>query len=336
MGQVYLVKDKDDEKVIIKVLRPGVEKRAEAEFTLLRSLTEDEGVLKFISELEESFLEEADFNTERENIRNGQFYHGQMKGKLKVIQVLEGYKESQKVLFISCAEGQSIEKFNANYNGQKIEALKEFLYVWAQEAIFGHRIFHADLHPGNIFFHVNEDDYSFFGSGNDFVMTLIDFGSIGSFTLKEAKSLFKIMAGLSQCNKSLVMKGLVEIADWKEGVEESTLEQLVEEVFSADLLDSEKSKLLFDKALELGILLPKSFIQFYRGEAFLEKQLVELYEKEYGPEEGKAEAELAIANVFQSVFKWSIFWDLCLTNSGDQNNDQCFVDNDVILSLLGY
>lgn len=326
MAQVYLLRNWCGTKIIIKVQRPGIQKKAEEEFRLLRSLSQDESILNFISGLEESFAEEVDFQRERDNLRNGQFYQNKMKGKLHVISELEEYKSTSKVLFLSCAKGKSIAKFGIDASKQKRDALEAFLYVWLQEAIFGSRIFHADLHPGNIFFHINKHKPS------DYRMTLIDFGSIGRFTLPEAKSLLKIMIGINFKNQRMVVEGLKSVADWKEGVDEADLERLVKEVLTSDISPFGKSKAIFNRSIEEGILLPKSFVQFYRGESFIEKQIFELYEKDFGKMHGEREAQKAISKIFKSVFRWNILWDLCL--QAGQDTCTSFVDNDFIFSFF--
>ena len=325
MGQVYLVKNKKQEKVIIKVQRPGVLKKAEAEFTLLRRLSTDASVLNFIDELAAGFDEEADFQQERANLLMGKVYDGKMKKKLTVIHEVPDYKSTGKVLFLNCAEGKSIEKHGDEANDIKKKALQEFLYVWVQEALFGSHVFHADLHPGNIFLDIDEDD--------NYLMTLIDFGSIGSFSQDEARALFKVLVGIAQNKPVLALAGFRSVASWKGGVDEEFLLNLIKEVLATDINPFYKAGHMFDKAIENGILLPKSIIQFYRGESFIEKQLMEIYQSEHGKEEGTKRAEEAITGIFRSAFKWNIFWDVCRNAVGA---DECdlILDSDVYSNLF--
>lgn len=330
IGQVYLLKNKVGDKVIVKVQRPGVLAKSAAEFRLLRSLTKDSAVLKFIDDLEEALLEELNFLNERDNIHKSEFYMGKMNGQLLINEEIPEYKSTEKVLFLSCADGQSIDKWGPEWNEVKKELLKQLLYVWIHEAIFGSHIFHADLHPGNIFLDINEE----YETSS---LTLIDFGSIGEFTPEEAKALFRVLMGITYKNVDLTYDGLSRLAKWKDGVSQEDILKLVEEHTLAKVPEFEAATHLFDKCMELGILLPKSVVQFYRGHSFLEKQIRDLYLQDYeDEEEGLAASRTAITSIFKSVFRWDLAYDLWFTASGVQNNDQALLDNDMLKMILKF
>ncbi len=269
-------------------------------------------------------MEESDFLKELANLRAGQFYNGKINGKLKVIHDLPEYKSTSKVLFLSLAEGKSIEALGLEENARKLSALRELLKVWTREAIFGHRLFHADLHPGNIFFDMKSDE------ADADTITLLDFGSIGRFTLEEAKALFKITLGLSSSLENLVLDGLDSVANWKDGVERSQVVDLVTTLARSDASVSKKLKELLDRGVELGILLPKQFLQFYRGQAFLENQISEIYQMELGNDAGFEKSQEEFTLLYRTVFKWDIIWDVCLSACAVNDNCTCFVDNTVL------
>lgn len=329
IGQVYLLHKRNGTKVIVKVQRPGVAKKAEEEFTLLRSLTGDELVLKFVADLEDSLKDELNFETERANLRAGKIYAGQMNGQLHVIEELPEYKSTSKVLFLSCAKGKSFEKYGPEVNYTKVSALKELLYVWVHEALFGARIFHADLHPGNMFLELGRE----YEDGDfEFVLTLIDFGSIGSFTVEEAKGLFLILVGLSYQKNQVIFDGLKGIAKWKADVTEDQIHELIQDVLTEDIAIAYRAKTLFDRSIELGILLPRSVLQFYRGEAFIEKQIMDVYQSIFVDEKEAREAsDNAISEVFTSVFRW----DVCSNLLGDSEcTIDSFFDRDCFCAIL--
>jgi predicted unusual protein kinase regulating ubiquinone biosynthesis (AarF/ABC1/UbiB family) len=331
VGQVYLTQDLSGQKVIIKVQRPGIDKKAEGEFKLLRSLTEDESVLKFIKDLEEALAEELDFLIEVENIHKGSVYEGKMGGRLQINRELSSLKSTSKVLFLTCAKGQSIQKFGPEFYKSKKEALSELLYVWVREAIFGEeRVFHADLHPGNVFFDVDKN------SPSNYTLTLIDFGSVGQFTLQEAKSLFKIVFGIAFGKSRLIENGMRGAMTWKEDVREEDIKTLIHSYTASDTPGFNQAKELFDKAIKLGVLLPKSFIQFYRGQSFLEKQLMEVYKEspECKGQSQCAKASEDIAAIYKKVFKWNIAYDLWMQAGGCRDHATACMDNDVLFAFL--
>jgi predicted unusual protein kinase regulating ubiquinone biosynthesis (AarF/ABC1/UbiB family) len=327
MGQVYLVKNKKNEKVIVKVQRPNLQQKAEGEFALLRKLTQSDTVLRFIEELKEALDEELDFANEIENIKEAEFYHGQMNGKLNTIGVVTKYKSTSKVLFLTCADGKNIDKFSEDSDEVKEKALTELLRVWVREAIFGVRVFHADLHPGNIFLDVEPEN------GDEYSMTLLDFGSMGRFNQDEAKSLVKIMLGLSFSIRSLVREGINAVAT--EELSADLVDKLIKEVFENDIEQDERAEFLFNHGIEMGLALPKSFIQFYRGQAFLEKQIKEIFERVHGEEDGEALAKEHIANVYKSVFKWDILSDIWGT-ACQIHDEECpaYIDSSVIKAFF--
>ena len=71
----------------------------------------------------------------------------------------------------------------ANLLATEGEAIYELIQVWFREAIFESGFFHGDLHSGNVFLDIDEEDAAFERrfSGNHLV-TLIDFGNAGRFT----------------------------------------------------------------------------------------------------------------------------------------------------------
>ncbi len=331
VGQVYLVEDLKGQKVIIKVQRPGIDKKAEGEFAVLRNLTEDQSILKFIKDLEEALTEELNFLTELENIHKGSFYDGQIKGHLKINREVSELKSTSKVLFLNCAKGSSIQNFGPEFYKIKKEALSQLLYVWVREAIFGKHVFHADLHPGNVFLDADTKNPT------KYTLTLIDFGSVGEFSLEEAKSLFKIILGISFGNARLIGDGLKGAMTWKEGVRKEDVNALIHSYSASKIPGLNQAKELFDRAIKLGVLLPKSFIQFYRGQAFLERQLMEVYKEapECKGQEQCSKASDDITNIYKKVFRWNVLEDLWYTQGGLKDNDTAFVDNEVFFAILG-
>lgn len=337
IGQVYLAHDKSDNKVIIKVQRPGVVQKAADEFKLLKELTQDVGALKFIHDLEEALADELNFMNELRNIQKSMFYEGGLSKNLYINKEMPGFKSTSKVLFLTCAQGKSIEKFGAEYQSLKRQVLSDFLYLWVREAIFGSHIFHADLHPGNVFLDVDEKNKS------KYALTLIDFGSVGEFTQKEAKSLFKIILGISFNNMKMIMDGLNGSVTWKEGITEEDIKNLLAEYKDSKTPGIHQAKELFDKSMKLGLLLPKSFVQFYRGQTFIEKQLMDTYvgSKDCPSPADKSDSVVCkkaledLTNIYRAVFKWNILYDLW-SQASQTTDTSSYMDNDVIFALFGF
>ena len=69
---------------------------------------------------------------------------------------------------------------------------------------------------------------------------------------------------------------------------EEQIRDLIDTLLAEEIPEFYKAKTLFDRTIELGILLPKSVLQFYRGEAFIEKQLTEIFQSEFNEEEARS------------------------------------------------
>jgi predicted unusual protein kinase regulating ubiquinone biosynthesis (AarF/ABC1/UbiB family) len=214
------------------------------------------------------------------------------------------------------------------FSSLKRTALLQLTQVWIHEAVFGVRKFHADLHPGNIFFAPPAEDQA----EDDYVLTLLDFGSMGAFSISEAKALVKILIGLSYGMEALTFQGLTWIANWPRSDQmDAAIHAMITELLtSPDIAVGERSKEFFNRCIELGIELPTSVIQFHRGLAFLEAQITDSYQTEYGKIEGQKEATQAMGKLFGDVFKRDLLWDLFSTACEAQDNCSAYVDNQLL------
>ncbi|MEM1171404.1 MAG: AarF/UbiB family protein [Cyanobacteria bacterium P01_H01_bin.35] len=188
IAQIYTaVLAKKQIPVVVKVMRPGLEKAFERDLDLIRTLVKFLISLNiatyfcwgdFIDELERTFREELDFRYEASNtcrmrdllktqkVYVPKIYQKYSQRRVLVMEYIEGVLMSDyvKTLTRDTAKVREWEREN-NFDRRKVG---ENLILSLFQQIFEHNLYHADLHPGNIILLRN----------NRFV--LIDHGSVGS------------------------------------------------------------------------------------------------------------------------------------------------------------
>jgi predicted unusual protein kinase regulating ubiquinone biosynthesis (AarF/ABC1/UbiB family) len=285
VGQVHLAKLKgSNREVIVKILRPGIEAKAKRELDTLKSLAPDAGSKKIIERLEETLMEELDFRLEAGSLKDGLVYEHPELGILPVKLISDIPSVFKNVLIMEKAPGKTFDKNLAQDLDQKTQVMKDFLNVWFDEAIFGKGFFHGDLHPGNLFFYSldteNEEPKKFHSKmKTSYLLTPIDFGSVGTLTRQEQKALLKLAFGSIFGSSMAVIDSFSafhhftqrEMNQFKPFVEEQIKNPLAT---AFDIMNS-----ILNKAIEMNLTIPKNFVLFNRGRMFLEKQVDDINKK---------------------------------------------------------
>ncbi|MBF0313708.1 MAG: AarF/ABC1/UbiB kinase family protein [Oligoflexia bacterium] len=270
VGQVYLATDLHDNELIVKVMRPGIHEKAQREIALFRKLATDKGVLHIIDQLEESLFEELDFRLEAKNLQAGQIYVKPEKG-FDSVHLISDLPPTANVMVMSKAPGKPISKVGSSEVAAKNRALASFLATWVENALFNNGFFHGDLHGGNIFF---QKDDSTPNKLQNYHLTTIDFGNATTLEKSEQQSLLKLILG-SATNSTKLMVEAFNTLKPLSPEEKKNFTQEVDKILEQKLSISENLNLVVNKALALGMVIPKNFILFNRARAFLEQQIRE-------------------------------------------------------------
>ena len=248
--------------VIVKIKRPDVEIRARKEISIIRSLTDNVGILKLTSKLEEIINEETNLELEAQYLKSGLVYNNASKG-IHAVRLIEKYPPKKGVLMMELAKGKNIDKFN-KIEDLKLKSigLKRLYKAWLKEAFFGEGFFHADLHSGNLFYKRTK-------KSPGYLLTLLDFGSVGKLNHHERKALIKLGLGISMSEPQLVMRGFSPFENMSCN-QAREYYSVVEDILSQNLDAAEKTNLILDEAINREFSLSKDFLQFNRGKAFLE------------------------------------------------------------------
>ncbi|MFK7826681.1 MAG: AarF/ABC1/UbiB kinase family protein [Oligoflexales bacterium] len=287
IGQVHTGTLLSGDSVVIKIKRPGIEKKVASELQLLRSLTEDPAIISFVDELEKIMIKELDFLLEKEHLwKAKQIYSKTASNKIKIVSPLGLLDDSNNVIVMEKAKGNAIFATQSGFTEQlKADALLFLLEEWFEEALFGSGFFHADLHGGNIFLQASsslrriplvDSDFSI----NDYheseipeyKLWLIDFGSVGILSQEMASSLLKLIVGLSFRSKELILSALHCLMSLSEShvVE---LDKFLDLLWTEGLDELSYLDSLFNKVIAMDLDLPDNIIQFYRGKSLIEKQI---------------------------------------------------------------
>lgn len=211
VGQVHRAVLKDGSRVIVKLIRPGSERKIKRDiYTLMaisRAVFGGLGrdfrstklmVMKTLEDLELAFISELDLAAEGRALEH---FRKKMKSNSRVY-IPRLYKEysSSQMLVVEEVKGESLAKFREKNISNK-KASKSYAELALREIlmqIFNDGNFHADPHAGN--FLVMEDGR----------LALIDFGLTGEFTSKDRKKIGRAVKAFLARDTNAVIKNLLE------------------------------------------------------------------------------------------------------------------------------
>ena len=261
---------------------------------------------------------------------DGEVYWKPQKGIFPIF-AADMFETTTDVLVMERAYENPIDKFHTKDLPLKSEALGTFLETWYDEALFGSGFFHADLHAGNIFFNPTPlPGYAPYG--RDYQITLIDFGSCGRLDKKEKKAIITLILGSAAGNSALVVKAFKALCPMTSAQEEE-FKAGVEDIYAKGADASETCNLVVNKAIEMELGLPKNFILFNRGRAFLENQIRDTTKElnEWDPDKKVPRADSL--QIFSSLLKWRLGQDVLKTIFRFQSGSDALIDGNTVSEL---
>src|SRR6056300_1031559 len=268
LAQVHSAKLKDGKKIVVKVLRPNIEKEVKKNLRLLKSAakvctylySESDRIrpIEVVKDYENTILRELDLRLEAANTNltkknfSGseelyipEVYWDLTTSKVMVLEEIDG---------IPCTDIETIEKFNIDKKRLAENGVMIFL-----NQVFRDNFFHADMHPGNIF--VSKENPEKPG------YIAIDCAISGSLSNDERYILARMLqAVIKQNYKSLAQ--LFINSEWvnpnSNQIElENTLRACCEPIFEKPLSEIEFGKLLlylFQSTRPFGLSLQPSLV----------------------------------------------------------------------------
>ena len=268
LAQVHSATLKNGNEVVIKVLRPNIEKRVKRNLRLLKSaakiftyIYKDSYRLKpneVVRDYESTILKELDLKLEASNtnltrknflgskeLYIPEVYWDLTTSKVMVLEKIDG---------IPCTDIVEIDKYGIN----KKELAENGVMIFLNQ-VFRDNFFHADMHPGNIFVSKKDPDNPGY--------IAIDCAITGSLSNDERYILARMLQSvLKQNYKSLaslfISSGWVN-SDTNNIELENTLRACCEPIFEKPLSEIEFGKLLlylFQSTRQYGLSLQTSLV----------------------------------------------------------------------------
>jgi predicted unusual protein kinase regulating ubiquinone biosynthesis (AarF/ABC1/UbiB family) len=240
LGQVYRAKlatsiaqESGFERVVVKVLRPGIEAIVEVDLKALRKVGQWLSRIKLVSrranapalveEFAEVSLREIDYFFEAGNLER---FAANFEADERVnVPQVAWERSSQRVLTLSDVTAIKISDVDSLIEaGINPNAVAAELARVTFEQIFVHGFIHADPHPGNIF--VTPD-----GSDGGFKLTFIDFGMMSEITDELRRGLQSFIFALVARNPRACVEAMQKLGVLLASTDALELERAIGAVF---------------------------------------------------------------------------------------------------------
>jgi ubiquinone biosynthesis protein len=269
VAQVYSAELKSGEKVVVKVLRPGIE----------NILFDDLGVLYFVADLLEKYVAEAksynlsgivdefaraseletNFIIEANNIRRFQDNFA----KEPSIKIPNVYQElsGQRVLVLERLEGIALSRQQAlSQEGIDPESVLRVGLRCYLKMVFTDGLFHGDLHAGNMFVLPNNR------------VGLIDFGVVGRLNRKTQSAIANMLVALASEDYDRLAYEYLDLAPYREITDPDLfardLRDLIAPYYGLTLKHVNVGKLMLDStavAAKYGLHLPVELVMYFKS-----------------------------------------------------------------------
>ncbi|MGM0443597.1 MAG: ABC1 kinase family protein [Fibrobacterota bacterium] len=207
VSQIHRARLRDGSDVVIKVQRPGIEKKMEVDLEILYNLADllrkhnerysHHNPQHIVEEFARTISRELDFINEAHNIT--QFRN--IFQKNTTIHVPRVYHDccTSRVLTMEFIDGIKPDDTEAlKRRGHNLPRLADRGLSLIFEQIFIYGVFHADPHPGNIFIR------------DDGKICYIDFGIVGRVTREERENILRLLVAVYQRDEKKLVKGILK------------------------------------------------------------------------------------------------------------------------------
>ncbi|WP_416147262.1 ABC1 kinase family protein [Salipaludibacillus sp. HK11] len=226
IGQVHKAKTKDGRDVAVKVQRPGIHQKIEADLDILHEIAgladrHIDGVARYrlpkiVKEFSKLVRRELDYTIEG---RNADRVRKQTADNPSIyIPEVDWSCTSRKVMTMELIDGKNVNQIDTTSMSKKRrQYISETIAHTICRQIFIDGFYHADPHPGNVY--VMDDD----------VIGLLDFGMVGRLSPELRENLASFVIGILRQNTDDIVKAVgkigkvpidLEVQDLKKDVDE--------------------------------------------------------------------------------------------------------------------
>ncbi|MEA1893347.1 MAG: AarF/UbiB family protein [Campylobacterota bacterium] len=259
IGQVYKSRLLNGDIVVVKVLKPKIDKVIKNDIDILKKIASvfdsafvDYGInsiLDIIKEFEGSIKNGLNFKLETMNLTRFETLFKD-DDRIKVPKLYKEYSTNKIITmeFIDGIKVSDIEQLNQNGINTKEIAKKGFELLCEQ--IFKHRFFHADPHPGNIFITL------------DSKVSFIDFGMMGSISKKEQQILLELIYHLSQRDEEKASLDILNMTNYPDDIDTNSFTKDMSRVISTYMYANLKDINIKELFNDMTSLVSKHHISF--------------------------------------------------------------------------
>ena len=279
IAQVHRARTHSGEPVVVKVQRPRIRQRIEADLSLLYQLArlveavvEETGVYTptgIVEEFDRSIHEELDFGAEAANARA--MAEAAKDRPFMVIPRVLADLSSETVLTLEYVEGMKVSEVTAE-TGHDLEQVAKNIIEAAFRQLFEDGLFHGDPHPGNILVL----------PGNR--IALLDFGLVGRLTRPMQEALVTLIMATALRDPETVARVLNRIGVPEEHTPITAFRSDIQAIFDRYLglkLDEIRTSTLLRDLLDLAvkhrIRVPKEWAVLSKASITLEGIIRRLY-----------------------------------------------------------
>ncbi|MCC2594149.1 AarF/ABC1/UbiB kinase family protein [Tessaracoccus sp. OS52] len=274
VAQIHTATLLDGTDVVVKVQRPRARAQATADLDIVTRLAERlerqtdwgrrMGTLALAEGFRDSLNEELDYRTELANTRAVGAADG-------AVRVPDTYPDlsSSRVLVMERLDGQPLSRAGELLQAMPRERRRELaddLFAAVLNQIIVTGVFHADLHPGNIFLTP---------SG----LALLDFGSVGRLDKTSRTSLGMVLLAIDREDAIAATDALIDLLDRPDGLDDRLLERQVGQLILrfGDGVGASGTGEVFAQLIELvldhGFSIPPQLAAAFRALGALEGSL---------------------------------------------------------------
>ena len=270
IGQVYKGVLLNGDEVVVKVLKPNINKIIHTDLEILKTIAsmfddilQDYGVksaFELVQEFEENIKNELNFKLEAMNLNR--FYNLFKDDKrIKVPKLYKEYSTSKIVTmeYINGIKVSNIDKLtNSNIDKKKIAKVGFELLC---EQIFKYKFFHADPHPGNILITF------------DSKVVFIDFGSMGSITKSQQQLLIEMMYNITNKDEEKAAINVLNMTNYSSDIDKNSFVKDMSIMINNYMYSSLKDIKINDIFNDMNLLISKYNISFKKDYYLLFKSL---------------------------------------------------------------
>ncbi len=268
LGQVHRARLQDGERVVVKVLRPGIVEICYTDLAAMFTVSRIAMKFRFVSRrmdavaLIEEFgrvlLEELSY---RHEARNAERFRQMFRDDLGVyIPAIYAEHSTDRVLTIEDVTTIKLDDYAAlEAAGISRQTVAKRLMDTYLRQVFEEGFFHADPHPGNLFVYPLPPDNDAYKAqaaqdGKPFYLIFIDFGMVGTLTPQIIDGLIGTMAAVITRDAGKLVRSYSQLGILLPGADTERIEAATRAVFDQvwGLSMSQMSSISYDSMATLG------------------------------------------------------------------------------------